>query len=595
MTKMKNKKYSIGIVGRNFGSIVSKEIAKHHEIKWLVGAADNFNDLAYVDIAYIATPTEFHFEHAKFFLRNSSAVIVEKPPSFSSQVLEELLVLAEDHGTFIYFSDVFNFRSDVVEKLKCATSVSWLKTGSSDDWIGSRLAYHYLYLLADYLSEDTSLKVFECTKDALHFRALIGDREVEFEFSQNATINQHKIDEFMVPSGVEGSIRMMLDPLHLTASNINKNNKKTMNALKFFGALRKHMPAVNVIGGGIFGTQTAIALSKSGINVTLCEKNQKLMSESSAINQYRVHLGYHYPRSKETVLECQKSISQFVGTFGSALVKDNEAHYAIATSGSKVTAERYEAFLEEMRLQYQEVQKLKNCDLTVKVEERLYSPSILRELIIDRLRCLDVRIKLEEYVEPSDPRLNEELTIFATYSNSGNFDDFDYQHEICEKPVVRLPKKYKGKGYVIMDGPFMCVDPFEDSDLHVMGHVAHAIHSTNIGSTPIIPTEYKKILNKGIIDTKDINGITKFHHFREACKEFFDFGDDIQHIGSMFTVRSVLPYRDHDDARPTELRWINNQNLIIFSGKVVTCVRVARKATELTWSALSKEAALLKS
>ena len=53
---------------------------------------------------------------------------------------------------------------------------------------------------------------------------------------------------------------------------------------------------VVVIGGGIFGSCTAIELAKNGINVTLVEKNTQIMQGASLNNQNRLHLGYHYPR-----------------------------------------------------------------------------------------------------------------------------------------------------------------------------------------------------------------------------------------------------------------------------------------------------------
>ena len=78
-----------------------------------------------------------------------------------------------------------------------------------------------------------------------------------------------------------------------------------------------------------------------------------------------------------------------------------------------------------------------------------------------------------------------------------------YQFELCEKPVIELPKQYKNKSVVIMDGPFMCIDPLGDSGLHVMGNVVHAIHSTNVGKFPEYDSKFDELLNKGIVKNKD--------------------------------------------------------------------------------------------
>ena len=63
---------------------------------------------------------------------------------------------------------------------------------------------------------------------------------------------------------------------------------------------------IAVIGGGIFGITTAFTLGEE-YDVELFEKNNDLLKAASGSNQYRVHRGYHYPRSMKTVLEIMKS------------------------------------------------------------------------------------------------------------------------------------------------------------------------------------------------------------------------------------------------------------------------------------------------
>ena len=58
-----------------------------------------------------------------------------------------------------------------------------------------------------------------------------------------------------------------------------------------------------------------IALGSKGYNVDLIERNPQIMQEASAINQYRVHRGYHYPRSDQTVSQCAQSYPTFEKKF----------------------------------------------------------------------------------------------------------------------------------------------------------------------------------------------------------------------------------------------------------------------------------------
>ena len=57
--------------------------------------------------------------------------------------------------------------------------------------------------------------------------------------------------------------------------------------------------------------------------------------------------------------------------------------------------------------------------------------------------------------------------------------------------------------------------------------------------------------------------------------------EDAEHIGSMFTFRTVLPYRDKDDARPTLIEKQNDRIFTLFSGKIGTCVDAVEKILEV--------------
>ena len=61
-----------------------------------------------------------------------------------------------------------------------------------------------------------------------------------------------------------------------------------------------------------------IQLSKSGHNVSIFEKNTDIFQGSSGFNQFRLHTGYHYPRSAHTVDEIKqnfKKISERIQKF----------------------------------------------------------------------------------------------------------------------------------------------------------------------------------------------------------------------------------------------------------------------------------------
>ena len=55
----------------------------------------------------------------------------------------------------------------------------------------------------------------------------------------------------------------------------------------------------------------------------------------------------------------------------------------------------------------------------------------------------------------------------------------------------------------------------------------------------------------------------------------------MEHIGSMFTFRTVLPDKEKDDARPTIVKKVSNKELLVFSGKIPTCVEAYKEIKKI--------------
>ena len=75
---------------------------------------------------------------------------------------------------------------------------------------------------------------------------------------------------------------------------------------------------IAIAGAGIYGTTAAIRLAESGHHVSLFDP-LGILRAASAINQYRVHAGYHYPRSPETIRETLEVRDEFIAAFAPAM------------------------------------------------------------------------------------------------------------------------------------------------------------------------------------------------------------------------------------------------------------------------------------
>jgi hypothetical protein len=299
---------------------------------------------------------------------------------------------------------------------------------------------------------------------------------------------------------------------------------------------------VAIIGAGIFGCSTAWTLAKNRYQVDLFEKNDDIMKAASFVNQYRIHRGYHYPRSKETIEDTKRGSKTFIEAYGEEILdKAVDHYYCIATKDSFVTPEEYKQVLKETGLEYEEVKleiiDSQNIALTVKVKEELFDPYVLKKVCMERLDKYGVNLQLNKAVEYDD--LDDyDLVVIATYSLNNNFlknhpeKQRDYQFELCEKILVELPPEYAKKGVVVMDGPFTCFDPFGNTDKFLMGNVVHAIHQRTVGKFPMPPKEFESLLNSGIIKNPPI---TNFDKFIDSAKPFFVGIEKAKHLGSMYT------------------------------------------------------------
>jgi len=348
---------------------------------------------------------------------------------------------------------------------------------------------------------------------------------------------------------------------------------------------------VAVVGGGVFGTTAAWMLAKAGHAVFLYEKEGDILQAASGINQYRLHRGYHYPRSKETIFLTRDGIKTFMREYGDSVVKDPIGHfYAIAEKGGRLSPEECISMWEKCSLPF----TYTDCELinkklvarTVLVEEDLVDPDKLRKICKEKLQTNKVNVLLNsEFL--TDNFKKYDYSVIATYANNNKLIEHIpqarkfYQFELCEKPVLKLPPKFNGKSIVVIDGPFMCIDPLGSTGYHVMGNVVYAIHSKNIGYYPITPPEFKSLLNRGIIKNPSITNIQKF---LTHAAEYMPGIENAEHIGSMYTFRTKPPYREHDDARPTTVDKIDGNIIVVFSGKIPTCVDAAQQVVDIVKS-----------
>ena len=227
---------------------------------------------------------------------------------------------------------------------------------------------------------------------------------------------------------------------------------------------------IAVVGAGIFGCTAAIKLARAGHKVELFDMYDTILRCASGINQYRLHRGYHYPRSFDTAIESSGSVELFEDEYRPSIITTNDHYYAISREDSNTSAIEYILFLNKCKLSYS-VERIDSLSILkpysiaslFKVQENSFDVAELYLNIMTKLTNERVDLRFGEVFWKA--RVSEyDLVINATYANTNGllpYDErIDYQFELCEKPVVSLSPKFQNKSIVILDGNFGCVDPY---------------------------------------------------------------------------------------------------------------------------------------
>ena len=343
---------------------------------------------------------------------------------------------------------------------------------------------------------------------------------------------------------------------------------------------------IAIIGGGIFGMTCAIKLAPEN-QVTVFEKNNDILKSASDTHQCRIHRGYHYPRSGKTAQELLSSESSFVNEFSDAVMKTTENFYCISKNDSLVNADEYIDFCNRNSLEFEksdlEIIDKDSIQLCLKVRENLYDYEKFKKICWQKLKNLGVKVNLNNQV--GDEIFDEfDFVVICTYANINSLlDKFpkkqrDFQFEICEKIFVELPNEFKNKSVLIMDGPFMSIDPVGEKDIFIIGDVVNTVHERYIGKLPKFDPKFLPLLDKGIIKNPTL---TNKELFLKSASNFFPDVSKAKYVGSSFTIKTVLPNVDSSDERPTIIEKVNDKIITVFSGKIPTCVDTANQIKSL--------------
>ncbi len=347
---------------------------------------------------------------------------------------------------------------------------------------------------------------------------------------------------------------------------------------------------VVVVGGGIFGTLSALEIAKRGYSVMLLEKSSQLITGASLVNQCRVHMGYHYPRDEKTARESLQAKKSFEKVFNKAIVRSVSNHYLIAKDGSLTSSKDFLAFCKKMKLPYKESWPIniskEKIALSLKVPEATFDADVIREILHKKLEITPsitlVRsakvtgIKSGENGYSVAYKIGDNLEVVhcaaivnATYSNLNHINKLAgipleaYQYELCEVPVARTP--WKSTGWAIMDGLFFGIMPFGLSKNYLFYDVELSVLERMVGELP----KFKFSVDYYNDEKRKLK---RFDGYKKKWRPYVPDIEKCQHVSSMYVTRMVLPKKEKTDSRPTMIKELRSGFWQLFSGKITTSV-----------------------
>ncbi len=366
-----------------------------------------------------------------------------------------------------------------------------------------------------------------------------------------------------------------------------------------------------IIGGGIFGIYTALYLAENDLRVLLIEKERRLLTKASIVNQARLHNGYHYPRSIATARMSNENKARFTSEHKAFINDQYDKYYGIDKFGSLTDQYQFKRFCDFLNIKCSVVHdhpwisfdRLEALFLTT---EPTFDPMLIADYYRQRLReqpniqlLLETRLinaradgdywVLEVGDLPGEEirKIRADQVVNATYAGSNGINNLfgvqgiELMHEIAEMVFVTSPQ-LKDLGLTVMDGQFGSLMPYGYSGLLSLSSVAYTHHKVSYEDLPHFDCQisHPACRPNFLSNCNDcsMRPQSNAHKMLSQIRQYFNAKVELKYEQSMFTIKSKLKANYIDDGRPTEISVLNEKPRFycIFAGKINSIYEVEK-------------------
>lgn len=358
-----------------------------------------------------------------------------------------------------------------------------------------------------------------------------------------------------------------------------------------------------IIGGGLYGLYSALLCGKMGQKVVLLEYDSESFTRATYINQARVHMGYHYPRSYSTAIKSANYFECFCRDYADCILTEFDQVYATSSNFSWTNAEQFQKFCKAAHIRCDEVSPLKYfkkgvCDGAFLTKEYTYDAGLLKEKLLSKIkkysniqliynaRIASIEKDRSEYAVTMERGevYRSAFVLNASYASVNQvckmleLDLFQIKYELCEIILCSVTDALKNVGITVMDGPFFSIMPFGKTGYHSLTSVTFTPHMTSCDDMPVFPcqkkcsAQYCSPVQLGNCNTCSVKPESAWDYMSSlACKymrEEFGFCYE----KSLFSVKPILKVTEIDDSRPTVIKIHSKEPTFVsvLSGKINT-------------------------
>ena len=356
-----------------------------------------------------------------------------------------------------------------------------------------------------------------------------------------------------------------------------------------------------IFGAGLYGLYAAQKCGTAGQRVLVLERDPGPFMRATYINQARVHMGYHYPRSYSTAIKSAHYFQRFCQDYGFCLHTEFDQIYATSAHFSWTNAAEFRRFCAAAGIRCDDVAPTKYfnpglCDGAFLTTEYTYDAQVLKHWFLEQLAALPQVTVLYNHrpeqirkagsvwqVKAGDITAEAPYLLNAAYAGVNDvhalleLPPFKIKYEKCEIILCTVDERLKGTGITVMDGPFFSLMPFGQTGLHSLTSVTFTPHETSYDSVATFPCQQESggrcspgnLFNCNECPAKPA---TAWPYMSQLARKYLKEEYGFTYKGSLFSMKPILKSSEIDDSRPTVVRVLHRAPTLVsvLSGKINT-------------------------